>query len=312
MTSSSYKKAVILGASGFIGLHLVTELEKQGYELVCFDLKTSPNWPEAAVKITGDFQTLPQELLEEMDDALIFHLISITRPSTDTKNIADAINQDLVATVRCLEATKDKQVRWVFVSSGGTVYGNKDLESISETECPEPICSYGLIKLTLENYFALYRRLCGLDYVIVRPANPYGPGQDPLRGQGLIPCLLYKALNNDPIEIWGDGTVVRDYIYIDDTITGIIAAAIRGQSGEIYNIGTGTGHSTNQLIELIRNELEMTLQVTYTKTRPVDVHCNILNCNKLMAHTRTSPKIDIISGMKHTLHQAILNHTESI
>jgi UDP-glucose 4-epimerase len=310
--STSYKKAVVLGAGGFIGVHLVNELTAQGYDVVCFDLKSAPDWPDSAIKIQGDFHKPPLELLDQMDNAIVFHLISVTRPSMDTERIADAINQDLVATVQCLESTKQKNIRWVFVSSGGTIYGDAGTEPITEDTPPNPICSYGLIKLTLENYFSLYRRLCGTDYVVVRPSNPYGPGQDPLRGQGLIPCLIYKALQNEPVEIWGDGTVVRDYIYISDTIDGIIAAATRGHSGEIYNIGTGIGHSINQLIDLMKHELKITLQTAYTQSRSVDVQCNILNAGKLMAHTSAAPRTDILSGMKHTLRQTTLSYTESI
>jgi UDP-glucose 4-epimerase len=300
VTTSSYKKAVVLGAGGFIGLHLVNELEKQGYDLICFDLTISPDWPGSAIKIAGDFQAPPQELLDQMDEALIFHLISVTRPSMDTEHIADAINQDLVATVQCLEATKNNDVRWVFISSGGTIYGNQGNTPIRETECPNPICSYGLIKLTLENYFALYRRLCGLDYVIVRPANPYGPGQDPLRGQGLIPCLLYKALNKQPIEIWGDGSVIRDYVYISDAIEGIIATAQMGISGETYNVSIGKGHSINELISLITEMSNISPNISYKPARPVDVQKNILCHHKLSETAGWNPRVTIEHGIEQT------------
>ncbi|WP_171006493.1 NAD-dependent epimerase/dehydratase family protein [Pseudomonas sp. 2FG] len=296
----SYKRAVILGAAGFIGINLANTLAEQGYELICFDRASSPQWPVGAKAIIGDFASLPAELLEALDNALVFHLVSSCRPSPSTAQAAEEVSLDLATTLRYLEATKARNLRWVFLSSGGTVYGQQDSERIVETSSTEPICSYGLVKVAIEKYFALYRTLYGLDYVIARLANPYGPWQHPLRGQGIIAALTYKALKGDTIEIWGDGANIRDYIYITDATQGILAAAWSGKSGEIYNIGTSMGHSINQLIEILGKSLELELKVNYSAARSVDVKRNVLDNVKITAHTGWKPSTTIESGIALT------------
>lgn len=297
----TYKRAIILGAAGFIGINLANSLDEQGYELICFDRKPSPQWPEGTQAIIGDFANLPVELLEALDNALVFHLVSSCRPSPSTAQVAEEINLDLISTLRYLEATKTRNLRWVFLSSGGTVYGQQESDCIAETNPTAPICSYGLVKVTIEKYFALYRTLHNVDYVIARLANPYGPWQDPLRGQGIIAALIYKALKGETIEIWGDGSNVRDYIYIDDAIQGISATAILGKPGEIYNIGTAMGYSINQLIEIVSSVLGIELSIQYFKERPVDVQRNTLDIRKSSDQTNWSPKTDITSGISLTI-----------
>lgn len=297
MSEIPYKKAVILGAGGFIGVNLAHALAAKGYALVCFDKVASPQWPSTAKAITGDFNAPPNELQGELDDALVFHLVSASRPSPSTSRSGDEVAGELAGTLRFLETTKGHNLRWVFFSSGGTVYGPNDADVIAETSATEPICSYGIIKLTLERYFALYGKLHGVDHVIVRPANPYGPWQSPFQGQGLIAALLHKALNDQTIEIWGDGKNVRDYIYIDDMVQGVIAAAISGHRGEIYNIGTGQGHLINQIIAIMGPALGRTLKVAYAPARSVDVRRNVLCIDKLTAHTGWAPQTTLAEGI---------------
>lgn len=279
-----FKKAVILGAGGFIGINLAHSLVAQGFDLVCFDRAISPHWPGKATAIIGDFASMPVELMRQLDHALVFHLISSCRPSSNTVQAADEVSRDLVTTIRYLEETRTRVLRWVFLSSGGTVYGHNNHEQISESSPTAPICSYGVIKLAIERYFALYRQLHHVDYVVVRLANPYGPWQDPLQGQGIIAAMLYKALKGDAIVVWGDGENVRDYIYVSDATQGILAAA-SGQSGEVYNIGTGIGTSINQVIKIISETLNIQLRINYTDSRSVDVRRNVLNPTKLLTST---------------------------
>jgi UDP-glucose 4-epimerase len=292
-----YKKAVILGAAGFIGVNLARALAAKGFTLVCFDKVASPQWPSGVKSVVGDFTAPPDELMGELDDALVFHLVSASKPLPSTSQAGDEVAVDLAGTLRFLEATKGRNLRWVFFSSGGTVYGQNDAGVIAETSATEPICSYGIIKLTLERYFALYGKLHGVDHVIVRPANPYGPWQSPFQGQGLIAALLHKALNNETIEIWGDGENVRDYIYIDDMVAGAIAAAVSGHRGEIYNIGTGQGHFIKELIALIGPALGCPMNVVYAPARSVDVRRNVLCSDKLMAHTGWTPSTALAEGV---------------
>lgn len=298
--SMTSNKAVVLGAGGFIGINLVNELVSQGFEVLCFDQAVSRNWPKEARVVLGDFASVPPDLVCELDNAIVFHLVSSCRPSLETTSAADEIQRDFVSTVRYLEATKARELRWIFVSSGGTVYGESDDREIRESRPADPLCSYGALKFAIESYFSLYGKLYGLDYIVVRPANPYGPWQHPLRGQGLVTALVYKALIRDPIEIWGDGSNVRDYIYIEDVVSGILSAAMNGSMGEIYNIGTGQGLSINQLIEAIGATLNVPPKVSYGAARFIDVKRNVLSISKLSSHTGWTPKTPIHLGISLT------------
>lgn len=295
-----YKRAVVLGAGGFIGINLVNTLVERGFDVVCFDRSISPFWPKAVTTVIGDFNNPPLELFQKLDQALVFHLVSSCRPSASTAQAANEASQDLVSTIRLLEETKKRDLRWVFLSSGGTVYGQNNDEHITELSPTAPICSYGVVKLAIEHYYELYRTLHGTDYVVVRLANPYGPGQVPFKGQGLIAAILYKSLKGDAIEVWGDGENVRDYIYIDDAIQGIIALALCEAAGEIFNIGTGQGYSINQLIELINQTMEIKLAVNYSNSRNIDVKRNVLSNQKALMYTSWFPNKDLKTGISFT------------
>ena len=289
-----------MGAAGFIGINLSQYMAEQGFKIICFDRYLSPHWPKSATAITGDFGQLPKKLLRELDHALVFHLISGSFPSPHTAQVVDEVVRDVVPTIRYIEETKARDLRWIFLSSGGTVYGQSDEREIRESDPTKPICSYAVAKLAIEQYFTLYRRLHHIDCVIVRPANPYGPWQDPNRGQGIIAAMLYKALKGETIDIWGDGKKVRDYIYITDAIKGILAAAFAGKEGEIYNIGTSVGLSINQLVRVISETLNVELRVNYSEARNVDVRRNVLCFDKLSAHTGWKPDTNISSGVAMT------------
>ncbi|MCF7980418.1 MAG: NAD-dependent epimerase/dehydratase family protein [Pseudomonadales bacterium] len=294
---TNFQKAVVLGAGGFIGINLVQELVKQGYQTICFDKETSPHWPNSVETIIGEFSTMPQDLMYELNDALIFHLISSGRPSTQTQGIGVEIENDLIATIKYLEALHTRNNRWVYVSSGGTVYGATNKKLISETHITRPICSYGVTKLTLENYFYLYGRLHNLNYVIARLSNPYGPWQHPLRGQGVVMTLLHSLITDKPISIWGDGEVIRDYIYIQDAIEGLLIMADSASPAFLYNLASGKGLSINQLIEIASKILNTSPDIHYVDSRPSDVQYNVLDIDKISHELGWQPRVNIRDGL---------------
>ncbi|WP_170298989.1 NAD-dependent epimerase/dehydratase family protein [Massilia eburnea] len=295
-----HNKAVILGASGFIGVNLAHALVRQGHQVVCFARTASPDWPPEAEQVIGEFADLPPQLLAHLAQAVVYHLIASGRPSPNTAGAAQEAIDDIGTTLRYFEYCRERAVRWVFVSSGGTVYGHTSEDMLAELAPNHPICSYGVVKLAIEQYLALYRRLHGTDYVVVRLANPYGAWQRPLTGQGLVATLLYKVLKGDSIEVWGNGENVRDYIYIDDAVDGLLAAASHGESGETYNLGTGVGTSINQLIGLIKQTLGVDVAVRHTPARAVDVERNVLQAEKLAAVSGWQPQTGLVDGLLRT------------
>jgi UDP-glucose 4-epimerase len=211
------------------------------------------------------------------------------------------VQSNVIETIFLLEQCVAKKIRKVvFISSGGTVYGMPVRLPIPEDSPTEPECSYGITKLAIEKYLALFHLLYGLDYTVVRPANPYGSRQDPFGIQGAISVFLGKVARNEQIEIWGDGRVVRDYIYIDDLIDGIYRAAMTKSSSRIFNLGSGRGHSLNEILQVIRAVTGHELAVKYTAGRPFDVPEIYLDISRARNELGWSPSMSLEDGIRKT------------
>jgi UDP-glucose 4-epimerase len=301
INSKNFKRAVVLGAGGFIGLNLVAYLVEQGLEVTCFDRVDNPNWPSHVHRIIGEFTNPPTALIQSLDNALVFHLVSSCRPSNSTASSAKELMDDVASTVRYLEASKNFNTRWIFVSSGGTVYGQPAVSlPITESSPTNPICTYGVVKLTIERYLALYKKLHAVDYVIARVANPYGPWQDPHRGQGVIAALIFKATAHQPVEVWGDGENIRDYLFVSDLTRHLLELAQFGESGDIYNVGSQVGLSINQLITTISETLDLTIHVNRIPARDSDVRYNVLDVQKLASLKNLPPSVSLKAGILRT------------
>lgn len=301
------EKCLVLGGGGFIGSNLVSKLSSLGYEVRVFDLphaqKKYPFDTAGDIEwVEGNF-TNPVEVEAAMKGcSIVFHLISTTLPKTSNENFSYDIESNLISSVRLFESAVRHQVRKIiFPSSGGTVYGIPTQIPIPETHPTEPISSYGIGKLSIEKYLGLFNQLYGLDYCILRLANPYGEGQRVSTSQGAATIFLHKALHNETIEIWGDGTVTRDYIYISDVISAMINSINYSGPQRIFNIGSGQGLSLNELIQEIELVLERSLKCNYKAGRPFDVPSNILRIENAQKFLKWRPEVSITRGLRHTL-----------
>lgn len=266
--------ALVLGGNGFIGSHLVDKLRGDGHAVSVFDrqLELFRKPHQDVTYFYGDFgnRGLLAEALEGID--MVFHLVCTTLPKTSNDDCAFDIQTNVVETIFMLEKCLEKKVKKVvFISSGGTVYGKPQALPVKEDSPTEPECSYGITKLAIEKYLALFNHLHGLDYSIIRPSNPYGERQNPLGIQGAISVFLGKIARNEPIEIWGDGEIVRDYIYITDLVEGIYRAATLGTTSRVFNIGSGVGYSLKEIIEIIQKVTKRPIKVNYTAKRLLDI-----------------------------------------
>lgn len=294
---------LVLGGNGFIGSHLVDRLLAEGHEVRVFD-KYEERYRKSLAKVDyrfGDFgnRGLLADALAGMDT--VIHLISTSLPKTSNDDPAYDVQSNVIETLFLLEKCVELGVRKVvFISSGGTVYGRPVQLPIAEHGPTEPECSYGITKLTIEKYLALYHQLYGLDYVVVRPSNPYGSRQNPLGIQGAIPVFLGKAARGEPIEIWGDGSVVRDYLYIDDLVGGICQAASYCGAEKIFNMGSGKGHSLSELVRIIESVTGLALQVIYKESRSFDIPKIVLDVSRAKIELGWLPRMEIEAGIRAT------------
>lgn len=298
-------KCLVLGANGFIGSHLVNALAAQGYAVRAFGrshLRPSRLAESAPIEyIEGDFihEGDVRTALEGCD--VCFHLISTTLPKSSNDDPVFDIHTNIGGTVVMLKHAMSSGVKKViFLSSGGTVYGIPGAIPITEEHSTNPICSYGITKLAIEKYLELHRHLYGLDYTVLRLSNPYGEHQRVGGTQGAIAVFLDKALRGEAIEIWGDGSVVRDYIYIADVISAMLATVDYRGGQHIFNIGAGQGKSLNEILDAIERVAGNTIERRYIKARPFDVPTSILSITRAQQELGWRPKVAFKDGLLRT------------
>lgn len=269
----------VLGAGGFIGSNLCRTLVRQGFSVSAFGRqKTFPDALEGSDWISGDFSDSMSIKNAISGCDIVFHLVTGTTPADANINKLTDLNTNVVNTLQLLDVCRQTGIRRiVFVSSGGTVYGIPNQVPIQESAATNPITAYGISKLAIEKYLSLYEYLYGLEYRVLRVANPFGPYQMATKNQGVIAAFMHRALIGNPIEVWGDGSVIRDYVFVDDVIEALILAASHEGSGRIFNIGSGEGRSLNDVIGAIKKLVGKNIMVNYRPGRLVDIPISILD-----------------------------------
>lgn len=299
-------KCLILGGGGFLGSHLSEELLARGYSVRIFDRPNLYRFKsfergEAVEWFEGDFVNCEHVAQAVMGCDVIYHLVSTTLPRSSNENPTYDIETNLVATLHLLEmARKNKVGKIIFISSGGTVYGIPQEIPIRECHPTDPLCSYGIGKLAIEKYLNLYHLLHGLEYCVLRLANPFGERQRIAAEQGAVAVFLDKALRNEEVEIWGDGSVVRDYFHVSDAVSAMIAAlTYRGVSG-VFNIGSGVGQSLNEIVDAIEALLGKSVRRTYSSARAFDVPVSVLDISKARVLLDWEPQLRFAEGLART------------
>lgn len=276
-------RCLILGGSGFLGSHLVELLLEEGMDLRVFS--RSANSYNRLAPLAGKIELIGGDIrasralakaVEGCD--YVFHLIGTTVPATSNLDPVFDIETNLSPAMRLLEVCVEAKVKQViFPSSGGTVYGDAGSEPIPETWPPEPRSSYGITKLTIEKYLELFYRLHGLDYAILRIANVYGP-RLPTRGdQNAVGAFLARLGRGEPIVLWGDGSVKRDYVYVEDVARAFRAALGQQSPFKVFNVGTGIGTTLLELITCMEHVIGRCAQIIRQPGRQIDVPVNILD-----------------------------------
>ncbi len=296
-------KSLVLGGAGFLGSHLCEGLLEKRHEVTVFDREDIDyrNLSEVINYIDivkGNFFAAYDFDAITMNKDVVFHLISSTTPSTSNCDMISDLQTNVNSTLRLLNScVKNDVKKVVFFSSGGTVYGIPSIVPISEEHPTNPICSYGIHKLMIEKYLNLYKHLYGLDYTVMRISNPYGPRQSPFSGQGVISTFIYNATHGVPINIWGDGTVTRDFIYVTDVVKAALMLLEYNGDLKVFNVGSGKGYTINDIINKIEASVKAKITVNYYSARKVDVKVNVLDIGRIKNETAWENEIKLGIGI---------------
>lgn len=294
---------LLIGGCGFIGSHVADSLLARGLKVRVFDRRPEALRPPLAGVdyVIGDFSdsSLIYEAMSGVD--AVIHLASTTVPATSNLDPVADIKGNLVATVQLLEVMRTTEVRkLVYLSSGGTVYGIPETEVVPETHPLRPISSYGIVKVAIENYLFMEHKLHGLQHVVLRASNPYGPRQGHTGVQGIIGTHLWRTARGEPVEIWGDGSVVRDFIHVRD-LAELCAAAVQSDVAGCYNAGSGTGASVAQIVDSISRTVEQTgctpMAPVYKPGRSLDVPRVVLDITRACRDFDWTPRIGLDEGI---------------
>ena len=295
---------LFIGGAGFIGSSLVKQFltnEKYKVFVVEPEFANVSRLDGLNVKIfreaLGNVDTIENILVTNKIDVVV-HLVSTLIPGSGYDDFNNEFKNMIFPSIKLMEICAKENIKFVYFSSGGTIYGNRStMQPFVETDEMAPISYYGWSKQMMENSILFKNRTEKLKYLIVRPSNPYGHGQNLHGKQGLVAVAIGKVLEEKPVEVWGDGSAIRDYIYIDDLAKVFYQLIDKGVCNETVNLGSGRGYSVNDVLAFLKIITKKDFKIVYENARPMDVSNMVLDIEKMnkLANVELTPMLEGIS-----------------
>ena len=283
------KTILLLGSYGFLGTNIIKRIDRNLYDryrVIAFDKfavhPAGVTFSSVVRSYSGDFsdENLMSSIFDENDIDYVFHCISTTVPAS-AFNARYDIESNLVPTVGLLDIMIKHGVKdMVYLSSGGAIYGSGTGRKHKESDDVFPISSYGVVKLAIEKYLMQYAELHGLRPLVLRLSNPYGPWHYSMK-QGVCNIAIARALKGEQMEVWGDGSAIKDYIYVDDFTDILFKLTEKGEHTKVINLGSGELKSVNEILAAVK-ELEPGFNWTFTEASMLDVSRFELDTQKLL------------------------------
>ena len=302
-------KVLVTGGAGFIGSHVVEKLIQENYQVVVVDnlsTGTLENIHKDAKFIKMDIRShqLLELFMEEKFDYVI-HLAAQTMVHKSIEMPDYDCDVNISGTVNLLEGCRKTKVKRLVFSSTAAVYGDVTALPVMENSLTSPTSFYGLSKLTCESYLALYHKLYGLDYVILRYANVYGERQGDSGEGGVISIFTRKIHEGEPVIIFGDGTQTRDFIYVGDVATANCLSLQTAHKNNIYNISTQREIDVNGLIATMEYVAERTVTKIYSESREGDIYKSSLSNAAARQQLNWQPFMPLADGLARTYRSLI-------
>jgi len=297
----------VIGGAGFIGRAVVSELVANGRQVLVLGRESEPLPPlppgvKYLCNLANEESAILRQALQGVDE--VIDLAYATVPGTSFQDPVNDILVNLPEAVRLFELAATLPLKkFVWISSGGTVYGRTTASQISEAHPTLPLSPYGITKLAIEKYAHMYFESKGLPIVCVRPANAFGEGQRTYSGQGFIATAVASILDGRALTLFGEQGTIRDYLHVADVAAGIVAALLHGRAGEVYNLGSSQGLTNRQVLNYLAPLAAATghaVQINVLPPRPFDVPANVLDCTKLRTETGWQPRLTFAQALAQT------------
>lgn len=295
---------LVIGGNGFLGSHVVDALVRQGHRVAAFDRfgTHKPQFVETGVDvISGDFLNTGDVRAALAGRDVVLHFLSTSDPASAEDDPTLDVRTNIMSTIQFLEACVGADVgRVVFASTGGAIYGDQDIDVFREDDLTLPVSPYAIGKLAIEGYLRYFRYKRGLGSTVFRISNPYGPRQNPAKRQGVIPIFLRRIAQGQPIIVYGDGSMVRDYMYVADMAEMVADAVTRGPRQDLYNLGSGVGTSVRELVQGITAATGVEPEVRYAPKPTTFVEHVTLDTSRFTAEFGTRPMTPLTEGIRRT------------
>lgn len=306
---------LVIGGGGFLGTNLTDRLIGQGHPVINFSRSWLKRHESPRARYVAPDPDDPHQLNRlAAECCCVFHMAHGSSPATSLHEMEQDLIRSINLTFTLISACVEARAPLFYLSSGGAIYGKDVPVPIPESTATHPISPYGAAKLTAEHYLYLAMLHRGLDYRVLRISNPYGPWQFGYHGQGVIGTWMRKAFQRERIEIWGDGTVVRDYIHVSDVIDSMISIMAYDGLERVFNIGSGEGKSLNDILEHLKSVSDVSLDIHFQPAAPSDVPINVLDTALARQELNWSSRIGLPDGMRQTWAwmKEHVNHNERV
>lgn len=297
-------RCLIIGANGFLGSHLVDELDRRGHDVTAFDRFSGGAQrftSETAIPVAGDFMNRAELAGALRNQDFVFHFVSTTTPASAEDDPTLDVRTNIASSIDLLSQCVELGIsRVYFASTGGAIYGDQPGVILDEQTIPQPVSPYAIGKLAIEGYLRYFQRKYSLGSVVFRISNPYGPRQHPNRLQGVIPIFLDRMRNGLPVTQFGDGTMVRDYLFVTDAVRMIADAVDARPAHHLYNIGSGVGTTVAEVLRAVREVTGLNPEVRIAPIPPTFVASSVLGVERYHSEFGKQDLLSLHDGIERT------------
>ena len=294
----------IIGGSGFIGKNLTCFFIEEGYSVTVIGRNVYSKFKNPSIiPIQVDVNNTEQLLKSVQSCEVIIWLVSASVPSTSSESLVDDFSVNINPLIKFLEGTNElpKFKKFIYLSSGGTIYGDfLENRPLDENSSKRPISAYGLSKIVAENYIKFLTNNSRIQSFILRPSNVYGPYQNLLKPQGIIGFAFKSIINNTSIDLYDEGRVTRDFIYVTDLARAVyscVNSVYEESSTSIYNVGSQEGYTIREILDKIIIIAQKNIHTIPKSSRSFDCNYNVLKIEKIKKDFNWEPEIGIDEGL---------------